>query len=494
MKGVLLALDQGTSSTRCIAFDRDLRELGRGTVPVACSYPAPGLVEQDPDRLARSAVSAISRALHEAGLGLADVAALSIANQTETFVVWERESGRPVHPAIVWQDRRSSSACAELVRAGHEPLVRERTGLELDATFPATKIRWLLDHVPGAARAAEAGELAYGDVGSWLVHSLSGGAVHVAEASNAGRSMLAALDGSGWDDELLGLFGVPASLLPPIVDSDARIAETAGNVLGGEIPIVGVLGDQQASLFGQRCFQPGQAKVTLGTGGFLLVQAGGEPPRPPAGVLGSPAWRREGATRYALEGFVPVAGAAIDWLVEIGVLDAAGSLDVVVAEADPNDPAVVFVPALQGLGTPTWQADARGTLVGVSRATSRADIVRATVDGVLHQIADGVEAIAQARPIEMIRLDGGLSRSAYVVQRLADLTGVPIERAARADSTALGAAMLGGLGIGAFDGLSELPLTPPDLRAEPTLDEPRRRLLRERFAEVIAVAGSLTLS
>jgi glycerol kinase len=211
-------------------------------------------------------------------------------------------------------------------------------------------------------------------------------------------------------------------------------------------------------------------------------------------VLGSPAWRREGATRYALEGFVPVAGAAIDWLVEIGVLDAAGSLDVVVAEADPNDPAVVFVPALQGLGTPTWQADARGTLVGVSRATSRADIVRATVDGVLHQIADGVEAIAQARPIEMIRLDGGLSRSAYVVQRLADLTGVPIERAARADSTALGAAMLGGLGIGAFDGLSELPLTPPDLRAEPTLDEPRRRLLRERFAEVIAVAGSLTLS
>jgi glycerol kinase len=487
---VLLALDQGTSSTRCIAFDHELRELGRGSVPVECSFPGPGLVELDPARLVRSAIAAISRALAEARLGLGDVSLLSIANQTETFVIWERESGRPIHPAIVWQDRRTSAECEALAQAGHEPLVRARTGLELDATFPATKIRWVLEHVPGAVRAAEAGELAYGDVASWLVYSLGGRALHQSEAGNAGRSMLAGLAAPAWNADLLELFGVPAALLPEIVDSDAGFGTTAAAVVGGELPIVGVLGDQQASLFGQRCFEPGQAKVTLGTGGFLLVQAGQVTPRPPDGVLGSPAWRRGGTTSFALEGFVPVAGAAVDWLVELGLLDAASSLDTMLEAGGPVDPGVVFVPALQGLGTPSWQADARGTLVGLSRATSRADVVRATVDGVLHQIADGVEAIARATPIAEIRLDGGLSRSAYVVQRLADLTGVPIERAARSDSTAIGAALNGGLARGAWSGLGALPPSGADLRAEPALAEPARRRERERFAEVAALAGS----
>jgi glycerol kinase len=487
--GVLLALDQGTSSTRCLVLDRELRELGRGTVPVACSFPEPGLVEQEPERLLRSSVAAISRALSEAGMGLGDVESLSIANQTETFVLWERESGRPIHPAIVWQDRRSAAACEELARAGHEPLVRARTGLELDATFPATKIRWLLDRVPGAVRAAEAGELAYGDVASWLIYRLTGGAVHVSEAGNAGRSMLLALGETTWDSELLELFGVPRPLLPGIADSDATLGTTSASVLGAELPIVGVLGDQQASLFGQRCFEAGQAKVTLGTGGFLLVQAGHEVPRPPDGVLGSPAWRREGLASFALEGFVPVAGAAVDWLVEIGVLDAASSLDALIAQAGPGDSEVVFVPALQGLGTPSWRADARGTLTGLTRGTSRADLVRAAVDGILHQVADGVEAIARAMPIAEIRLDGGLSRSTYVVQRLADLTGVPIERAARADSTAIGAALVGGLATGAWNGLASLPAAAGDLRTEPALAEPLRRSARERYAEVVAVSG-----
>jgi glycerol kinase len=490
---VILALDQGTSSTRCIAFDGDLQERARGVVPVACSFPGPGLVEQDPAELVGSAVDAIARAVADGGLAWSDVAALSIANQTETFVIWERASGRPVHPAIVWQDRRTSAACDELARAGHETLVRARTGLELDATFPATKIRWVLDQVPGAHAAAEAGELAYGDVASWLAHALTGGAVHATEASNAGRTLLCGLGETAWDADLLGLFGVPASLMPPIVDSDSVFGST-GALVGGDVPIVGVLGDQQASLFGQRCFEPGQAKVTLGTGGFLLVQAGSEAPRPPAGVLASCAWRREGVSSFALEGFVPVAGAAIDWLVEIGVLDAPALLDPLVADAVGDDLDLVFVPALQGLGTPSWRADTRGTLVGVSRGTTRADIARATVDGVLHQIADGVDAIAGVRPIDVILLDGGLSRSAYVVQRLADLTGVPIERAARADSTALGAALLGGLAAGVWGALSELPLIGSDLRAEPALPDARRRRVRERWAEVITLADGLAPS
>ena len=404
-------------------------------------------------------------------------------------MIWERATGRPIHPAIVWQDRRSSAACEALVDAGHEPLVRARTGLELDATFPASKIRWVLDHVPGAARAAEAGELAYGDVASWLVYSLTGRTRHASEASNAGRTMLCALGGATWDDELLDVFGVPASLMPPIVDSDSDFGTAAGELLGVELPIVGVLGDQQASLFGQRCLEPGQAKVTLGTGGFLLVQAGNEAPRPPDGVLASCAWRREGATSFALEGFVPVAGAAIDWLVEIGVLDSAASLDELISTAAPDDLDVVFVPALQGLGTPSWQAATRGTLVGLSRGTSRGDIARATVDGVLHQIADGVEAIAAQVELGAIRLDGGLSRSAYVVQRLADLTGLPVERAGRSDSTALGAALLGGLAAGVWDDIASLPPSGHDLAAEPRLADGLRRRARDRFAEVVALAN-----
>jgi glycerol kinase len=486
---IVLALDQGTSSTRCVALDADLRELGRGTVPVACSFPAEGFVEQDPDALVASAVEAIAGALASSGVARGDLAALSIANQTETFVIWERASGRPIHAAIVWQDRRSQAACEALVEAGCEPLVRGRTGLELDATFPASKIRWVLDHVPGAARAAEAGELAYGDVASWLVYSLTRRARHASEASNAGRTMLCALGGTTWDDELLDLFGLPASLLPAIADSDADYGTTAGELLGVELPIVGVLGDQQASLFGQRCFEPGQAKVTLGTGGFLLVQGGSEAPRPPDGVLASCAWRREGVTSFALEGFVPVAGAAVDWLVEIGVLDAPASLDELVSSAGPDELDIMFVPALQGLGTPSWQAATRGTLVGLSRATSRADIARAAVDGVLHQIADGVEAIAARVEIGAIRLDGGLSRSTYVVQRLADLTGLPVERAARSDSTALGAALLGGLAAGVWADIASLPPSGHDPRAEPRLPDVLRRRSRDRFAEVVALAG-----
>jgi glycerol kinase len=452
---LVLGLDQGTSSTRCVALDEELNERGAASVPVACSFPGPGLVEQDPAALVASAAEAI------AGTGArpGDVAALGIANQTETFVVWERATGRPVHPAIVWQDRRTDEACAAL--RDQEQLVRERTGLELDATFPATKLRWLLDHVDGD-------DLAYGDVASWLLFRLAG--VHVCDAANAGRSLLCPLGGDDWDDELLDLFGIPRAMLPPIVDSDRIEAETADG-----IRIAAAAGDQQASLFGLRCWEPGSAKVTLGTGAFVLAQAGDAPPRPPDGILASCAWRRAGTTSYALEGFIPTAGAAVDWFTRVGTLPAGSELDALLREGRPG---VICVPALQGFGSPSWDAAARGSVLGLSLGTTRADIARAVVDGVLHQVADATEAIGT---LEMLRIDGGLSRSDWIAQRLADLAGVRVERSARPDSTAIGAATMAGLAAGMWDAPEALPEIAADLVAEPALAAEERARERERW-------------
>jgi glycerol kinase len=439
---VVLGLDQGTSSTRCVAVDAELAERGVAAVPVRCAFPRPGWVEQDPEELVESA----RRAIAEMG----DAVALGIANQTETFVVWERESGRPIHPAIVWQDRRT----APLAPA---PEVRARTGLELDATFPATKLAWLLDHVPGARAAAEAGELAYGDVACWLLYRLAG--LHVTDAGNAGRTLLCALGGTTWDDQLLDRFGIPRALLPEIADSDALAATYEG------IPVRAAAGDQQASLFGLRCWAPGEAKVTLGTGAFLLVNAGSQRPDPPPGVLASTAWRRQGTTTYALEGFVPTAGAAVDWFARAGLLDAGPALEALLRDGE-DDGSVVCVPALQGTGVPSWNPDA-------------------VVDGVLHQVVDALEAIGG---LARLRLDGGLARSPWIVQRLADLAGVPVERAARADSTALGAATLAGLAAGVWERDDALPRIAPDLVAEPRLAATERERRRDRWTAARAIS------
>jgi glycerol kinase len=480
--GVVLGLDQGTSSTRCLAVNRSLDVVGAAGVPVAAAFPGPGLVEQDPDELVASARAAIAGALESAGAGAGDVAAVGIANQTETFVVCERSSGRPVHPAIVWQDRRTADRCAELVRAGHAASVRERTGLELDATFPATKIAWLLDAVPGGRAAAEAGELAYHDVGGWLVRHLCG--AELCDAGNAGRTMLCALGGEDWDDGLLELFGVPRPLLAPIVDSDA-----IGGVSESGLPVSAVLGDQPASLFGLGAHEPGTTKVTLGTGAFILAQAGPAAVGPPDGVLVSCAWRRHGSASYALEGFVPAAGAAVSWFTELGVLPAPSELDRLLTGAGDEDGAVVCVPAFQGLGTPSWNASARAALLGLSRATSRAQIARAVIDGVLHQVTDALEAISRAMPVAALLVDGGLARSEWTIRRLAELAGVPVRRAVRAEATAVGAAMVAGAAVGFYTETEVRVPVAVDLEAEPSWSATEREARRDRWARAVALAA-----
>ena len=439
---LVAGLDQGTSSTRCVVVDEGLVEVASASVPVECSFPAQGHVEQDPEAIVASAVEAI------AATGVRPDA-LGIANQTETFVVWDRATGRHVHPAIVWQDRRTDDACAALRE--HASWVRERTGLELDATFPATKLRWVLDHADG--------DLAYGDVASWLLHRLAG--VHVTDAGNAGRSLLCPLGGDDWDDELLDLFGIPRGLMPPIVDSDALDARLEG------IPVRAAAGDQQASLFGLRCWEPGTAKLTLGTGAFVLAQAGTRAPSPPDGILASCAWRREGSTNYALEGFIPTAAAAVDWFARLGALPPAHELDALLPSGRPGP---ICVPVLTG---------ARGALLGLDLATTRADLARAVIDGIVHQVADAVEAIGT---LETLRIDGGLSRSDWTAQRLADLAGVTVQRTARPDSTALGAAMLAGLAAGVWDDLDAIPEIASDLVAEPEISQGERDAERARWA------------
>jgi glycerol kinase len=489
--GIILGLDQGTSSTRCLALDHNLEQRGAAAVAITASFPAPGLVEHDPAELLASARTAIAGALAEAGATPGEVVALGIANQTETFIVSERETGRPLHPAIGWQDRRTAERCAELAAAGHAASVRARTGLELDPTFPATKLAWLLDHVAGARPAAEAGELVYHDVGGWLVRDLAG--FDACEVGNAGRTLLCALGGEGWDEELLQLFEIPRALLPPIVASDAiatgPTAPGGGLRAGGAgLPVTAVLGDQQASLFGLGCRRPGTGKVTLGTGAFILAQAGTSTPSPPPGVLASCAWRRRGVSSYALEGFVPAAGAALDWFAGIGVLPPAAELDALLRAAGPEDGAVACVPALQGLGTPSWDPLTRAALLGLTRATTRAQLARAVIDGVLHQVADALAAIGAEMPLATVLLDGGMSRSDWIVQRLADIAAVRVERAVRAEATAIGAAVMAGLAAGFWGEEGELPAVATDLVAEPAWAPEERADRRERWADALALA------
>jgi glycerol kinase len=487
---VVLAVDQGTSSTRCFAVGPDLEVLAAPSRPVSSSFPRAGWVEQDPVEIVETVTATIQEAVHQADVGWDQVRAIGIDNQTETFVVWDRESGKPVYPAIVWQCRRTADQCEHLRHAGLEPMIRSITGLELDPSFSATKLAWVLEHVEGAREAAEAGRLAFGDVASWLLWHLSDGAAHVTEPSNASRSMLLDLATLRWHDGLLELFGVPRSMLPEIRPTGSLLAETSPAVVGARVPVAGALGDQQAALFGQQCWSPGMAKLTLGTGAFVWANAGPTPPEPPEGILGTCAWQLQDETAYALEGFVPVAGAAVSWLVDVGVLSAPEASEDLAAGAGDTD-GVWFVPALAGLGAPSWEAGARGVLLGLSRGVTRAELVRAALDGVAHQVADAVEAMDAGVPggLARLRVDGGMARNDWLMQRLADVLNRPVERPVNTEATGLGAASVAGLTAGMWSGRDELrERWRVDRGFEPSLDPGLRSRARARWSEAVAVA------
>jgi glycerol kinase len=492
MPSFLLAIDQGTTGTTALVLDAEGGLRGKGYAPVEQRYPRPGWVEQDPWDLWQSVLAAAGRALESGGVAPSDLLALGVTNQRETTLLWERSSGRPVCPAVVWQCRRTAAICAALRADGLEELVRRRTGLLLDPYFSGPKVKWLLDSDPGLRGRAERGELAFGTVDSWLVWNLTGGRAHVTDASNASRTLLLDIDEVAWDSELLGALSVPAGLLPRIVPSAGVVAETvAQGPIPDGLPIAGIAGDQQAALFGQGCFAPGQAKTTYGTGCFLLMQAGPERPHPRHGILATIAWRIGDTTSYALEGSVFIAGAAVQWLRdELGIIGSASETESL-ARSVPDTAGVTFVPAFVGLGAPYWAPEARGTIVGLTRGASRAHLARAALEAIAHQVADVLEAMgADGGPaLGELRVDGGAAQNEFLIQFQADLLGLPAVRPTLLETTAAGAAMLAGLGVGLYRSTGELSDWQRAGRVfHPSADAEARRRWRGEWRRAVACA------
>ena len=441
---MLLAIDQGTTGTTCLVVDDELRPIGRGYREINQHFPQPGWVEHDPEEIWESVLAAAGDALAHAGVFASDLAALGITNQRETTVVWDRRTGRPLQRAIVWQDRRTAERCRELPR----DLIRERTGLLPDPYFSATKLEWILRHTERSQA-----DLAFGTVDSWLVWKLTAGAAHVSDETNASRTLLLGLDARDWDDELLSLFRIERTLLPKVVPSSGLVGH--GELLGAEVPIAGIAGDQQAALFGQGCFSAGEAKVTYGTGSFVLINAGSGRTGTPDGLLETAAAVAPGAPpQLAVEGSVLVAGAAVQWLRDgLGLIADVREAEALALEVDSSE-GVVFVPALTGLGSPHWDPDARGLVAGITRGTTRAHLVRATLEAIAFQVADVVDAYPG--DIGVLRADGGASANGFLMQFQADLLGCPVEVAADAEMTALGTAALAGLAVGMWPDVDAL--------------------------------------
>ncbi|MCH8160881.1 MAG: glycerol kinase GlpK [Chloroflexi bacterium] len=471
----VLALDQGTSSSRAVLYDEAGVAVAVEQREFPQIYPQAGWVEHDPEQIWRSQLECARDVLRVSGVRLEDVAGIGITNQRETAIVWERATGRPIANAIVWQCRRTAERCDELRRAGVEAKVRERTGLLLDAYFSATKVEWLLENVPGARAKAEAGELAFGTVDSWLIYKLTGGRMHVTDATNASRTMLFGLHGE-WDTELLETFGIPESMLPEVVDSSGVVAETDPELFGASIPIAGIAGDQQAALFGQACFHSGDAKNTYGTGSFLLLHTG-ETPATPDKMLATVASRIGGRLQYALEGSIFVTGAAVQWLRDgLGFFDDVAQIEALAGSVESSD-GVYLVPAFVGLGAPHWDPYARGTILGLTRGSTKAHISRATLEAIAFQTRDVVEALEaeSGTRLDVLRADGGASRNDLLMQIQADVLGRPIMRSAAAEATALGAAYLAGLAVGVWRGLDELAaLATFDRTFEPAMSAAQR--------------------
>ena len=454
----ILALDQGTTSSRAILFDHGGAVAAVAQREFEQHFPEPGWVEHDPREIWASQVAVAAEALARAQARPADVAAIGITNQRETTVVWDRETGEPVCPAIVWQDRRTAGMCDRLTAGGNEDLVRDRTGLVIDAYFSGTKIAWILDNVEGARQKAERGRLAFGTVDAWLVWQLTGGRVHVTDVSNASRTMLFNIHTLAWDDDLLRMLGVPASMLPEVRASSEVYGRVAAGLGLDGVPIAGIAGDQQAALFGQMCVQPGMAKNTYGTGCFLLLHTGNRPVASRNRLLTTVAWKVGPRAEYALEGSVFIGGAVVQWLRDgLGIIRQSGDVEALAASV-PDNGGVYLVPAFAGLGAPHWDAYARGTIVGLTRGTGAAHIARAAVESIAFQVADLLDAVQRDSGITLaeLRVDGGAAQNDMLMQFQADLLGVPVVRPHVTETTAIGAAYLAGLAVGFWSSPAEI--------------------------------------
>ncbi len=455
MSDYILVLDEGTTSTRAMLFARDGVLVASAQAPLTQHYPQAGWVEHDPSEIWDKSLACALEVLPKAG-GAAAIACIGITNQRETVVAWDRDTGEPLTRAIVWQDRRTEPFCAALRAGGHEAAVQQRTGLLLDPYFSGTKMRWMLDNVPEVKAAAEKGTLAFGTVESWLTFKLTGGAAHISDASNASRTLLMGLEDAQFNEGLCDLIGVPLAALPGVTDMAGPLGVTDPALLGRAIPITGLVGDQQAATIGQGCLAPGQTKATYGTGAFVLTCQGGNIPRSTNRLLGTVLTQIDGQRTYAIEGSVFVAGSLVQWLRDsLGIVDLAGETEAL-ARSIPDSGGVVIVPALSGLGAPHWQADARGVIAGLSFASDKAHLARAALEAMAHQTHDLATAFAaDGAAWQALRIDGGMSANNWMAQDLADMLGVPVERPAFVETTALGAAMLAASGAGLYPSLDD---------------------------------------
>ena len=458
MKQYVMAIDQGTTSSRCVLYNKKGAMVSMAQKEFRQIYPQAGWVEHDAAEIWQTQLLVCREALAKIGAFWDDIAAIGITNQRETTVVWDKNTGKPVYNAIVWQCRRTADYCNQIGTDEVKEMIREKTGLILDPYFSGTKIKWILDHVEGAQQRAEAGDLLFGTIETWLIWNLTGGKVHVTDHSNAARTMLFNIHTLQWDEELLSLLGIPAAMLPQPVENCAFYGETEGSMFGGPIPITGAAGDQQAALFGQLCFDEQEGKMTYGTGGFMLLNTGGTVVKSANGLLSTVGWTLNGKTTYAMEGSIFVEGAVIQWLRdELGILKSASESEEL-ATSVPNNDGVYLVPAFTGLGAPHWDPFARGTICGLTRGTKRAHIVRAAIESMAYQTVDLSNAMKEdlGHPLKTFKVDGGACANDFLMQIQADLLGTPVVRPAVVETTSLGAAYLAGLAAGYWESLDEI--------------------------------------
>lgn len=500
-EGYLLALDQGTTSSRAILFNHAGVAMASAQRELPQIFPGPGLVEHDAGQIWRDSLETARMALADGGVGAGQIAGIGIANQRETTVIWRRDTSQPIHNAIVWQDRRTADHCARLRQSGHDELIQARTGLIVDPYFSATKIAWLLDNVDGARAAAEAGELAFGTIDSWLLWNLTGGAVHATDATNASRTMLFDIHRQCWDEELCQLFRIPPAMLPHVRDCAADFGLTATGLFDAPIAIAGMAGDQHAAVVGQACFTPGMIKSTYGTGCFVMLNTGAEAVTSQNRMLTTVAYRLDGQTTYALEGSIFVAGAAMQWLRDgLKLIGAAPESEALASNLETTN-GVIMIPAFTGLGAPYWDAEARGAILGLTRDTGIAQIVRAALEAVCYQSrdlllamqADAESAVAGGLPLDILRVDGGMVGNDWLMQFLADLLDVAVDRPAVTETTALGAAYLAGLQTGLLPSTDSIAAHwQMQARFTPKMVAAQRHQLYEAWQEAVARVRTVT--